>query len=320
MLCLVIAGGLLTACGEQAPEGNEGTEAQENQTEELASVQKDLHFGIVEWPGVTVKTEVAKEILEELGYNVEIESYTQPILLKGLSTGDIDVFMGAWFQSLKAMLQPYLDDGSIVVMGNNLEQCIYRPAVPTYVHEAGVKSIADLNKYADKFDSKYYGIEPGNDGNRIMIDAVNNNTYNLEGWKVVESSTTAMLSQVGNAVQDNEWIVFSAWSPHWMNLSYDIKYLEDPEGIWGEDGKVGTIAKKTLPQDDPNVSKFLKQFVIDSSYQDKWIMEYSKNERPAEEVAQEWVANNVDAITPWLEGVKTVEGKDAQEVFQNAYK
>lgn len=102
--------------------------------------------------------------------------------------------------------------------------------------------MADLNKYADKFNHKYYGIEPGNDGNQIMIDAVNNDTYNLGDWEVVESSTSGMLLQAKKLTDKKEWIVFSAWKPHWMNVVYDIKYLDDPEGLWGEAAKVGTIS------------------------------------------------------------------------------
>lgn len=318
MLSLLIVGGALVSCAGQDDEGEDDNAADNNQEEQL-TVQKDLTFGIVEWPGVTVKTQVVKEVLENLGYNVTIEALTQPILLKGLSTGDIDVFLGAWFETLKSMLQPYLDEGSIVVLGNNLEGTLYKAAVPAYVYDAGVTSLADISDYGEKFGYKYYGIEPGNDGNQIMIDAIKNGTYNLGNWEVLESSTTAMLSQVEKATKDNDWIIFSGWKPHWMNISFDIKYLDDPEGIWGGEGEVGTISKKTLPEDDPNITRFLKQFKLKNEYQSEWILEYSKKGREADEVAKEWVANNVDVVTGWMEGVKTVDGKDAQEAIRNAY-
>lgn len=179
--------------------------------------------------------------------------------------------------------------------------------------------MADLNEFAEKFDCKYYGIEPGNDGNKLIQEVINDNTYNLKDWELVASSTPAMLSQVRKSIKNKEWIVFSAWSPHWMNVDFDIKYLEDPEGVWGEKPKVGTLCKKDLPETDPNVTKFLKQFNIETDYQSKWILEYDKKNRKAEKVAEEWVSNNVDVVSKWLEGVKTVNGQDAQKAIKDAY-
>jgi len=312
-LLLILSVGTLTACGEQAPQ------QQEENTGSEQTFQKDVTLGIVEWPGVTQKTYVLKEVLDNLGYEVKINTFTVPILLKAVSTGDVDAFAGTWFNSLGDTLQQYIDDGTIVVLGNNVEKSLYRSAVPTYVYEAGVKSLADLDKYADKFDRKIYGIEPGNAGNEIMMKAVDNDTYGLGDWKVLESSTSAMLASVERATESKEWIVFSGWKPHWMNVAYDMKYLDDPESIWGKPSKIGTIARSGLPEDDPNLTRFLKQFKINSEIQSAWIMEYGKKKRDPEVVAKEWVADNLDVVNPWLEGVKTVDGQDAQKVVQQAY-
>lgn len=310
---ILAVGGILTACGgeQKQPEQNVGNE-------EL-KVQKNLKFGIVEWPGVTQKTYVLKEILDKLGYNVEIQTFTVPILIQGLSTGDIDVFAGGWMVTMAPMLDKHLESGAIKDLGTNIEQCEYGPAVPTYVWEAGVHSIADLDKYADKFDYKYYGIEPGNDGNEVMLRAVENNTYNLGDWKILESSTSAMLAEVKKAHEEGRWIVHSAWAPHWMNVEFDMKYLEDPLKIWGENERVDTLCREGLPEDDPNVTKFLSQFKVESDIQSAWILEYDKKKRDPEEVAKEWVANNLNLVSSWLEGVKTVDGKDAQKVIKEAY-
>lgn len=309
---LVAVGGILAACGgQEQPEQNTG--------DEEFKVQKDLKFGIVEWPGVTQKTHVLKEILEKLGYNVEITTFTVPILIQGLSTGDVDVFAGGWMVTMAPMLDKHLESGAIVDLGTNVAECEYGPAVPTYVWEAGVHSIADLDKFADKFGHKYYGIEPGNDGNEVMLRAVENNTYNLGDWKILESSTSAMLTEVKKAQEEGKWIVHSAWAPHWMNVELDMKYLEDPLKIWGENERVDTLCRKGLPEDDPNVTRFLSQFKVESDIQSQWIMEYDKKGRDPQAVAEEWVANNLDMVGSWLEGVKTVDGEDAQKVIKEAY-
>lgn len=312
LLIMVVAlGGILTACGEQTPEQNAGKG-------EL-KVQKDLTFGIVEWPGVTQKTYVLKEILDKLGYNVEIKTFTVPILIQGLASGDIDAFAGGWMVTMKTMLEKHLESGAIKKLNVNVDDCLYRPAVPTYVWEAGVKSLADLHKYADEFDRKYYGLEPGNDGNEVMIRAIENNTYNLGDWRVLESSTSAMLAEVRRATQEERWIVFSAWKPHWMNIEFDIKYLEDPLKIWGENDYVATLVRGGLPGDDPNVTRFLSQFKINTDIQSRWILEFDKKKRDPEEVAKEWIADNLDMVSSWLEGVKAIDGRDAQKVIKEAY-
>lgn len=310
VMAMLAAVGLLAACG--------GEEDKQDQDAEF-KVQKDLTFGFVEWPGVTQKTYVLKEILDQLGYNVTPTSFTVPIVIEGLATGEVDAFAGGWMVTMAPMLDKHIEDGDIIDVGTNIEECDYGPGVPDYVWEAGVHSIADLEAHADKFDRKFYGIEPGNDGNEVMLRAIEDNTYDLKDWRVLESSTSAMLIEAQKARDEGRWIVHSAWGPHWMNAEMDINYLEDPEKIWGEDERVDTLVRKGLPEDDPNVTKFLSNLKVESEIQDGWIMEFDKMGRDPEDVAKEWVANNLDIVGSWLEGVKSVDGQDAFEVLKNAY-
>ncbi|ACB84474.1 ABC transporter substrate-binding protein [Natranaerobius thermophilus] len=280
----------------------------------------EVELPIVEWPGVTQKTHVVSEILESLGYQVNINQYALPVILEGLSEGDLDVFTGTWFQTWGTPLKNKLADGSVVHVSTQLEDTNYGPAVPYYVYEAGVTSLADLSEYSEEFNHTYYGLESGNDGNQIMIDAFDNNIYDLGDWKIVESSTAAMIQHVQNYMNNEEWIVFSGWEPHWMNVVLDMRYLDDPEGIWGEDEKVGTIARKGLKDDDPNLYKFFEQFDINNEIQSEWIYEYSRKNRSPNVVAKEWVSENLDLVLEWVDGVHTVDGRDAGEVLKEIYK
>ena len=190
-----------------------------------------VRFGYVEWPGVTVKTQVAAAVLDALGYDTQAQSLSVPIVLKGLSEGDLDVFLGVWRPSMDALVEPYLTDtgdGSIIQVARNLEPTVYRPAVPSFVAETGVTSLADLAANAETFGGEIYGIEPGNDGNTIILDMIENDTYGLGGFEIVESSTEGMLAAVERAYEREEPIVFLAWSPHWMNAVYDLTYLGRP--------------------------------------------------------------------------------------------
>ncbi|ADL11983.1 ABC transporter substrate-binding protein [Acetohalobium arabaticum] len=293
---------------------------QQKQASNQAEQTEEIKFGYVNWPGVTVKTEVVKQVLETIGYKVTTESLGQQVLFKGMDNDEIDAFLGNWMPTMMTNFKPYKEKGTIVNIKPNVEKAVYKLAVPEYVWEAGVKSISDLHKHADKFDHEIVGLEAGNDGNEIMKEAIENNTYNLEDWKVVASSTGGMLSAVERATKTGEWIAFPGWEPHWMNVKYDIKYLEDPENIWGESSTIYTAARPELEEESPNFYKFLENFEITSQIQSKWILEYQKKERPAEEAAEEWIKNNIDVISSWLDGVKTVDGKDAVKVIKNKFK
>ena len=288
-----------------------------------ASAQDDtVDFGYVEWPGVTVKTRVATEILEALGYETDTSALSLPLVLKGLSEGDLDAFLAVWLPTMHTMTAPYMaeeGDGSITPLARNLEPTIYRPAVPAYVAEQGIASLADVAANADMFDGRIYGIEPGNDANEIIRGMIEDDVYGFSSLDLVESSTQGMLSAVERATEREEPIAFIAWSPHWMNSVHDIVYLDDPEGVFGDDGYVLTVANTEWAEANPNVARFLEQLVVTPEMQNRWIDAYSREGNEPERVAEAWIAGNLDVVDGWLEGVTTASGEDAAEAVRSAF-
>ena len=281
-----------------------------------------VRFGYVEWPGVTVKTQVAAAVLDALGYDTQAQSLSVPIVLKGLSEGDLDVFLGVWRPSMDALVEPYLEgagDGSVTQVARNLEPTVYRPAVPSFVAETGVTSLADLAANAETFGGEIYGIEPGNDGNTIILDMIENDTYGLGGFEIVESSTEGMLAAVERAYEREEPIVFLAWSPHWMNAVYDLTYLDDPENVWGGDGFVATALNTAFAEENPNLVAFFEQFAVTPEIQNAWVDLYSRQGGEPEEIAREWISENLDLVTGWAEGVTTSSGEPAAGALQEAF-
>ena len=133
-----------------------------------ADTCKEVGFSDVGWSCITATTAVATTVLEGLGYEPKATVLSVPVTFASLSNGDIDAFLGLWLPTQQSMIDPYFNDGTIENVSVNLEGAKYTLAVPTYVHEAGVKTFADIAAHADKFDGKIYGIEPGNDGNMII--------------------------------------------------------------------------------------------------------------------------------------------------------
>jgi len=288
-----------------------------------------VRFGYINWPGVTVKTHVADKLLTTLGYEVEMTQLQVPATYKALSIGNLDVFLGGWIPTMKTYLDPYLEKGTIKQLAINLNETVYRNAVPEYVWEAGVHSLADLDKpeFRDKFDlnnngkPEIYGIEPGNEGNKIDIQAIENDTYGLGDWEFIPSSTAGMLSQVKQAAKNDQWIVFLGWKPHWMNIEWDLKYLQDPERIWPEPGKevVWTLSRQNFKTDMENVYHFLKQFEVTPTWQSDWIYGYTYAEKDPSDVAESWIKNHLDVVDMWVYGIDSVDGKRARDVIRDKY-
>lgn len=286
-----------------------------------AEESKEVRFGVQPWPGVTVKSEVSAQLLEAIGYETDTKQLNTPLTLEGLSNGDLDVGLGGWYPISSSMIDPLVQDGEITRLTANLEDALSGVAVPTYVRDAGVESMSDLNEYADRFESRIYGIESGSTWNTGVKEAIKENRHNLGEWELVSSGTTAMLAQVGRATQREDWVAFYGWRPHWMNIKYDLHYLEAPDDseIAHTKSTVYTLTRNGLESDMPNVNRFFSQYQVKPQTQSRWIYEHSYNERPEDEVAREWIAANPERVREWLDGVTTADGESAFEAVKAEY-
>ena len=283
-----------------------------------AGAAEPIRFAIQAWPGVTVKTEVATRLLEAMGYETTIQSLEPQFVYQGISTGDVDVSLGAWMPAHKDMLQPFIDEGSAVQYAVNLDGAIQGLAVPTYAYRAGVQTVEDLVEQGAKFERTIYAIGAGAAMTRAFQDAVEEDYMGLGDWTVTPSSVAGMLSQVRRATKNDEFVVFHGWKPHWMDIRFDISFLEaDPEGrLAGQDSTVYTIVAEGWPDRNPQVAKFLRQFKVPADAQSRWIDGYSRQEREVGDVAVDWIGENMDLVSQWVEGVKTVDGGSGIEAVR----
>lgn len=273
-----------------------------------------VRFADVGWTDITVTTAVTSEVLESLGYQTKTNMLSVPVTYRSLQNKDIDVFLGNWMPTMENDIKEYRDKGTVETVRANLEGAKYTLAVPDYAYEAGLKSFADIAKFADKLDNKIYGIEPGNDGNRLIQGMIDANTFDLGKFKVVESSEAGMLSQVQRAVRRNQWVVFLGWEPHPMNTRFPMKYLEGGDDVFGPNYGGATIytnVRKGYTQECANVGKLLQnlQFSLDMENQ---LMDavLNQNQKPRE-AAKAWLKANPQVLDTWLAGVTTRDGKPA---------
>jgi glycine betaine/proline transport system substrate-binding protein len=194
---------------------------------------RTVRFSDVGWTDITATTALTSRLLEALGYRTITQILSIPVTYASIKNRQIDVYLGDWQPSMEEDRKPFLADGSVQVVRANLKGAKYTLAVPSYVAAAGVKSFADLKAHADRFKHRIIGIEPGNNGNRMIGTIIGQNRFGLGDWTLVESSEQGMLSEVDRAIRRSDWIVFLAWSPHPMNLKYHIDYLSGGDDTFG---------------------------------------------------------------------------------------
>ncbi len=270
-------------------------------------------FADVGWTDITATTATASVILEALGYKTDTKILSVPVTYKGMDNGDIDVFLGNWMPTMEADLAPYREKGTVKSYGPNLRGAKYTLAVPKYTYDKGLKSFADIAKFSKSLDGKIYGIEAGNDGNRLIQTMIDGDNFKLKGFKLVESSEQGMLSQVARAVKRNEDIVFLGWEPHPMNSNFELAYLEGGDDFFGPNlggAEVFTNTRKDFVKDCPNAGKFIQNISFTLAMENQ-IMGYILNDgMDADKAATKWLKDNPKAVTPWLKGVKTQKGKN----------
>jgi len=271
---------------------------------------KAVRLSDVGWTDIQATTGVASVILTALGYEPDVKVLSVPVTYASLKNKDLDVFLGNWMPSMTADVKPYTDDKSVETISKNLDGAGYGIVVPQYVSDAGVKTLTDLGKFKDKFDSKIYGIEAGNDGNRIILDMIAKPEDNLEGFELVESSEAGMLTQAEKSMKNQEWIAFLGWTPHPIMGEMKIAYLDGMGDSGFGAATVHTNVRAGYLTECPNAGKFISNLKFDLSMENQ-MMDAILKGGDANTVATDWLKAHPDAVTPWLAGVTTFDGGDA---------
>lgn len=285
----------------------------------LSQECKDVRFGLVDWTDVRATTATAAEILTSLGYKVRTEQYSVPDVYQKMANGNLDIFLGNWMPTMEPILGPYRTKGEVKVLGENLANAKYTLAVPSYVYDAGVKTFADLATYKDRFKQKLYGLEKGNDGNALLLDAISKNDFSLGNFSLVELPERLMLHQVKRHIRDQDWIAFLAWAPHPMNNLFDIRYLDGGDAYFGPNLGGSTVYTNTragFRQDCPNVARLLTNLTFSMEMEGE-VMDMILNQFvPADRAVRDWMHRNPTVLERWLDGITTQQGEtvDAQKI------
>lgn len=271
-------------------------------------------FSDVGWSDITATTAVATTLLDALGYETNTLVLSVPVTYTSMANGDVDVFLGNWMPTMEADIAPYREAGTVDTVRRNLTGAKYTLATNAAGAELGITDFAKIAAQAEALDGKIYGIEPGNDGNRLILDMIESDAFGLSGFEVVESSEQGMLSQVARADRRDEPVVFLGWEPHPMNAAYDMTYLSGGDDWFGPNfglAEVYTNTRAGFVTECPNLGAFLNNLEFTLAMENEIMGAISTDGAMPEAAATAWLSANTDAISPWLEGVTTADGGDA---------
>ncbi|HET8791004.1 MAG TPA: ABC transporter substrate-binding protein [Modicisalibacter sp.] len=280
-----------------------------------------LDFGVPAWPGITVKNEIAVQLLEPLGYETKSHELGLQVIYQALKAGDLDVFLGGWLPAQQAMLEPLEESGEVVRVVNNVDGAQMTLAVPEYVYENGIQSFADLDPNRELFNGEIHGFGPGSAASEILVKAMEKDVWGLADWSIADTSIVGMLGAAESAIARQEPIIWVGWTPHWMNLKLPMRYLEDPKNLFGANNgqsDVLTLIRSDYAETHPNLVTFFEQFVFSAEEQSWMIQGFALDERPAPDIAIEWIKRNPERIEAMLEGVTTTDGQPAWPVVSEA--
>lgn len=254
----------------------------------------EITLAYVSWDSEIASTNVLGAVLEDMGYDVTLTALDNAIMWEAIASGDADAMVSAWLPQTHA---PQLEqhEDNIVHLGTNLEGAVVGFVVPEYMD---VDSIADLT---DEAGQTITGIEPG--AGVVAAAEESLEVYeNLEGWNVQTSSSGAMVTELRQAYQAEEEIIVTGWSPHWKFSSFDLKYLEDPEGVFGDAETIETFARQGLEEDAPEAFQVIDNFFWETEDMEEVMLEIEEGADPAD-AARNWIDNNPELVEEWTAGI-----------------
>ncbi|WP_245808918.1 glycine betaine ABC transporter substrate-binding protein [Shouchella patagoniensis] len=277
---IAIAPLVLAACGDgDAVEGSDS---------------KEIELTYVAWDSELASNHVIREVFEQAGYDVTLTVVEQGVMWQSVADGNVDGHVAGWLpEDMKADYERYQDQ--VVDLGANLEGAQTGLAVPTYMD---IESIEDLST---DVVGEITGIDAGAGVTIATEKAIEE--YNLD-LELTLSTDAFMTQQLREKYEVGEPIVVTGWEPHWKFNSFELRFLEDPLGVFEANGEIRTLVREGLEEEDPDAFRILDQFYWTADDMNEVMTYIAEEGMEAEEAAELWVEDNQDKVDEWLEGIE----------------
>lgn len=280
---------------------------------------RKVTFADTGWSDVTAITALATTILQGLNYETEIKPLTLPSTYNSLATDDVDVFLGQRMPLMKAYGEIYRDRVAIDVVRANLTGARYALATNKHGAVRGIKDLTDIATHKEALEGKIYAVEPESIANRILLEMVADDQFQLGTFEIVESSVQGMLAHLDRANKLSESMVFLAWEPHPVIAEMKPSWLTGGDDIFGPDqgtAEVQTITRQGYAGECQNVANILNNLFVTVEIQNKLIDEIFTQNTAPDIAARNWLKNNPEILTDWLNNVTTIEGNDPHSALR----
>ncbi|WP_444961682.1 glycine betaine ABC transporter substrate-binding protein [Nocardiopsis sp. M1B1] len=288
---------LLSACGGGGGESLTGPE------EGGGEDAKEINIALIAWEEAIATTNMWKVILEEKGYDVTVTDVDVAPMYQGAANGDVDLFLDTWLPVTHADYWEEYGD-QLEDLGAWYDNAKLTITVPSYMED--VNSIPDLADHAEDLGGRIVGIDPGAGLTRVTQEEAMPGYGLDEDFELVTSSTAAMLAELDSAITEEEPIVVTLWRPHPAYAQYDLKDLEDPEGLMGDAETVHSVGRAGFTEDYPELAGWLENFELsDDELATLEVLTLQEHEDDPEAGARAWLADNPEFIERTL-------GEDAE--------
>lgn len=254
-----------------------------------------VKIGYVNWAEGIAITNLATAILEDkMGYDVDMKQGEAGMIFTSLSNGDVDLFLDGW---LPITHKDYMDkyEGKIEKAGVIFENAKIGLVVPEHMD---INSIEELNSIKDQLDGKIIGIDPGSGLMKASNKAIEE--YGLD-YELLEGSGATMTAMLKKAEDKKEPIVVTGWQPHWKFATWNLKFLDDPKGSFGDAEDIYAVSRVGFKDDMPEIAQFFKNFKLSSEELGSLMDDIQSSDKDPLEVAREWMNNNKDLVNGWIQ-------------------
>lgn len=252
--------------------------------------ESKITIGATPWTSTEFPSEVAKSILEDMGYEVEIKEGELGVIFTALAEDDIDMFLDYWDPQFEEYLDKYSD--SVEKVSTSYDNAERGLAVPTYMTE--VDDVKDLKGVEDEVDNEILAIEESDPAIEAIPELID--SYDLD-MEMINSTEPAMLSAVQDKIENQEPVVFFGWRPHSMFEMLDVKLLtNEDEPDLNTPSTVYTVANKNLEENNSDIYHFLKNWDMSLEEVEEMIIRVENNEESPKDLAEEWIEENQDRV------------------------
>lgn len=289
---LALAGCSQSGSSDQGTAGAPPTGTAPTTLDASAVGNKNIKLAYVEWSSCVAATNVVRSALEQKGYDVKMVSVSAAAMYAAVADGDADATVCAWLPSTQANYYTRTE-AKLDNLGANMVGTQLGLVVPDYVT---IDSIDQLKDNAGKFQDRIVGIDPGAGEMSLTQQVIKD--YGLP-LKLINGSGATMAGALKDAIDNQQWIVVTGWTPHWMWARWKLKYLKDPKGIYGTSENIDTLVRKGLKAESPLAYTVLDGFNWTPAQMQVVLADNRKPGAEPYDVAKQWVGQHVDVVSAW---------------------